>query len=187
LDNNLSRRLSLDDVVVVSGVKAAGAAVPMLALAVLTGRTGGSPHVAGLLAVGAVGYGVSIGLDLIALRHLGAAREAVIFATAPFVGAVVALGLGEPLGWTGAAAGGLMAAGILVLLCEEHQHQHRHEPMEHEHWHTHDDHHRHEHPPGLTVVEGGRGRHRHRHVHAELVHAHPHLPDAHHRHAHRDR
>lgn len=185
VDNNLSRHLSLNDVFVVSGAKAAGAAVPMLALALLTGRTAGSPAIAGLLFVGAVGYGVSIGLDLVALRHLGAAREAVIFATAPFVGAIVGLVLGESLGWAGVAAGALMAAGIVVLLRENHEHEHRHEDLEHEHWHAHDDrHHVHDHPGGLVVVEGRRGRHLHRHVHAPVVHRHAHVPDAHHRHGH---
>ncbi|MEA5417294.1 hypothetical protein [Synechococcus sp. BA-132 BA5] len=44
-----------------------------------------------LLGIGAFGYGISIWLDLLALRNLGAAREAVIFSTAPFVGTLLAL------------------------------------------------------------------------------------------------
>lgn len=185
IDNNLSRRLALHDVFVISGAKALGAATPMLVLALATGRTGGTPAVAGLLVVGAIGYGCSIGLDLFALRHLGATREAVLFATAPFVGAAVGLALGEPLGWAGLGAGALMAAGVALLVREDHDHTHHHESLTHGHWHTHDDgHHDHDHPPGLEVVEGRRGRHLHVHNHAELVHAHPHVPDAHHRHGH---
>ena len=184
VDNNLSRRLSLHDVFVISGAKAAGAAIPMLTLAWLIG-SGGTPEVGSLLVVGAIGYGVSIGLDLFALRHLGASREAVIFATAPFVGAVVGLALGEPLGWFGIAAGALMAFGVVLLLREDHEHLHRHEPLEHEHWHTHDDgHHDHDHPDGLRVVVGRRGRHAHLHVHDPVEHSHPHVPDEHHRHRH---
>jgi drug/metabolite transporter (DMT)-like permease len=187
IDNNLSRRLSLHDVVVVSGAKAAGAAIPMLALAAVLGPGGGTPATVGLLAVGAVGYGVSIGLDLYALRQLGASREAVIFATAPFVGAAVGLLLGEPLGSAGALAGVVMAGGIVLLVREDHEHLHRHELLEHEHWHRHDDgHHVHDHPPGLHVVTGRGGRHLHRHVHPEAEHSHPHVPDAHHRHRHEE-
>ncbi len=187
VDNNLSRTLVLEDTVVVAGAKALGAATPMLVLGVVLGGSGGVavPAGTGLLAVGAVGYGASISWDLVALRHLGAAREAVLFATAPFVGAVVGLALGQPLGWAGAAAGGLMAAGIATLLREDHSHEHRHEPMLHEHWHTHDDgHHDHDHPPGLEVQTGRGGRHRHLHQHREVVHTHPHVPDSHHRHTH---
>jgi len=185
VDNNLSRRLSLGDVFVVSGAKAIGASIPMLALWAIVGERTGSPGVLGLLAVGAVGYGVSIGLDLFALRQLGASREAVVFATAPFVGAAVGLLLGDELGAAGVVAGVLMALGVAVLLREDHDHPHRHERLEHAHWHTHDDgHHDHDHPPDLRVVTGRRGRHLHHHVHEELVHSHPHVPDAHHRHAH---
>jgi drug/metabolite transporter (DMT)-like permease len=184
VDNNLSRRLSLHDVFVVSGAKAAGAAVPMLVVATVAAGDG-APAVGPLLVVGAVGYGVSIGLDLFALRQLGASREAVIFATAPFVGAVVGLLLGDPLGWAGVVAGSLMALGVVVLFREEHEHLHRHEPLEHEHWHTHDDgHHDHDHPPDLRVVTGRRGRHAHVHVHDEVEHSHRHVPDSHHRHRH---
>ena len=185
MDNNLSRRLSLEDAVVIAGAKAAGAALPMLALWAVIGDRSGSPGLVGLLAVGAIGYGVSIVLDLVALRQLGASREAVVFATAPFVGAAVGLLLGNPLGVAGAAAGALMAAGVAVLLREDHDHLHRHERLEHAHWHTHDDgHHHHEHPADLHVVSGRRGRHLHHHVHEQLEHSHAHVPDAHHRHGH---
>ncbi len=184
VDNNLSRRLALHDTFVISGAKALTAAVPMLVVGSLLGG-GGAPSLPGLLLVGAIGYGASISWDLVALRHLGAGREAVLFATAPFVGAVVGVLLGEPLGWAGVVAGALMAAGVATLLREDHDHPHRHEPLLHEHWHDHDDgHHAHAHPADLQVVVGRSGRHRHEHVHAALVHAHPHVPDSHHRHTH---
>ena len=185
IDNNLSRRLALHDVFVISGAKALGAATPMLVLALATDRMDGSPVIAGLLLVGIIGFGCSIGLDLFALRQLGATREAVLFATAPFVGAAVGLALGEPLGWAGLGAGVLMAAGVALLVREDHDHTHHHEVMTHGHWHSHDDdHHDHDHPPDLEIVEGRRGRHLHVHDHQDLVHAHPHAPDAHHRHRH---
>ena len=40
--------------------------------------------------VGFLGYGVSLALFVVALRHLGAARTGAYFSTAPFVGAAVA-------------------------------------------------------------------------------------------------
>jgi len=51
--------------------------------------------VAGLL--GLLGYGVSLILFVLALRHLGTARTGAYFSTAPFLGAVLAIVLlGEP-------------------------------------------------------------------------------------------
>src|SRR3954471_3948299 len=47
--------------------------------------------VAAALPLGALSYGASILLDAYALRLLGAAREAALFATAPFAGALVAI------------------------------------------------------------------------------------------------
>jgi drug/metabolite transporter (DMT)-like permease len=41
--------------------------------------------------LGFICYGLSIVFDVYALRYLGAAREAAIFATAPFVGAAAAI------------------------------------------------------------------------------------------------
>ena len=41
--------------------------------------------------VGLLGYGVSLALFIVALRHLGAARTGAYFSTAPFIGAVAAV------------------------------------------------------------------------------------------------
>jgi hypothetical protein len=131
--------------------------------------------------VGFLGYGVSIALFVLALRHLGTARTAAYFSTAPFLGAVLALALfDEPVTWQLVAAGLLMAAGVWLHLAERHEHEHVHEPLEHEHRHVHDEHHRHEHVAGDPPGEP----HTHRHLHGRLVHAHPHYPDLHHRHSH---
>ena len=87
-----------------------------------------------------------------ALRLLGAAREAAYFATAPFIGALLALPvLGEAPGPVELAAGGFMAAGVLLLLRERHGHLHTHDALEHEHLHAHDEHHQHDHDPPLTT------------------------------------
>ena len=132
------------------------------------------------VALGAVSYGVSIYLDALALRALGAAREAAVFSVAPFVGALVApFVLPEVIGVGELVAGVLMAAGITFLLRERHEHRHTHEPLVHDHRHVHDEHHRHTHPDHDPDEP-----HSHAHRHEELVHSHPHVSDIHHRHAH---
>jgi hypothetical protein len=132
-------------------------------------------------AVGFFGYGVSLVLFVLGLRHLGAARTGAYFSTAPFIGAAIAPPLfGDPLTWSLLAAAALMAVGVYLHLSETHEHEHEHEPHVHEHRHVHDAHHQHGHGPDDPADEP----HTHRHQHARLVHAHPHYPDVHHRHSH---
>ncbi len=181
LDNNLSQRLSARDPVRVAQLKALGACVPVLLLAVLLGEpVGPLASLVAVVAVGALGYGLSITLDLHALRNLGAAHEAAVFATAPFVGAAFAVVvLGAPITASIVVAAVIMAAGLMLLLSAHHRHRHTHEPLRHEHRHTHDDgHHDHVHDPPVV------GAHSHRHAHTSVTHSHAHLPDAHHRHPH---
>ncbi len=193
IDNNLSQRLSLRDPIQIASAKAAGASLPMLVLALMLGHPFPPVTVTlALLGIGALGYGISIWLDLLALRDLGAAREAVLFSTAPFVGAAFSLVvLREAVTPQLMVAGGLMAAGVVLLLREQHSHWHRHEALRHAHRHRHepigsDAHHEHRHAP--EDVEGIASDqpfwHAHEHRHGELEHAHPHVSDAHHRHRH---
>ncbi len=193
IDNNISQRLSLRDPIQIATAKAAGASLPMLALALLLGHSF-PPLTAtlALLGIGALGYGISIWLDLLALRELGAAREAVLFSTAPFVGALFSVvvlrdSLSTPL----LLAAGLMATGVVLLLREQHSHRHRHEGLHHAHRHRHDPssgdpHHKHDHTPEeLEGLPSDRPFwHAHEHRHRDLEHAHPHVSDAHHRHRH---
>ena len=73
------------------------------------------------LALGFVSYGLSVVLAVRALRILGAARQAALFATAPFVGAVAAVPLlDERFGLRECAVGALMALGVTLLLGERH-------------------------------------------------------------------
>lgn len=183
IDNNLTQRVSLRDPVTIVQWKAAGAAAGnlMLAVAVSRARLPAAPVVVGALALGAISYGVSILLDVYALRLVGAAREAAYFATAPFFGAVLAVPvLGDRIGIREGAAGALMALGVGMLLRERHEHRHVHAPLAHEHAHAHDEHHQHPHDPPVADGEV----HTHHHEHGPLEHNHPHLPDAHHRHEH---
>jgi drug/metabolite transporter (DMT)-like permease len=182
VDNNLTRKLSSADPVQIATIK--GLAAGTINLAIAFGLGAALPGVDAVAAAGLVGflgYGVSIALFVLALRHLGTARTAAYFSTAPFIGAVLALALfAEPITWQLAAAGFLMGVGVWLHLAERHEHEHIHEPMEHEHRHVHDEHHRHAHASGDPLGEP----HTHRHRHDRLAHAHPHYPDLHHRHSH---
>jgi len=182
VDNNLTQRLSLRDPIVVVRIKALGSATCTLGLAQATGHS--LPPLKVLvpaLVVGAACYGLSIVLDMYALRILGAAREAAFFATAPFMGAVAAIPLlGERPGVSHFFAATLMGLGIFLLVRERHGHLHAHDEVEHDHAHVHDEHHQHEHEGSETPGEP----HAHPHRHAPLAHDHPHVPDLHHRHRH---
>ena len=73
----------------------------------------------GLAGCGALGYGVSLRLYLIAQRNVGAARTAAVFSVAPFFGAVVALALGQRADpRTLAIAGALLALGVVAQATE---------------------------------------------------------------------
>lgn len=182
LDNNLTRKVSAGDALQIAALKGAVAGPVNVAIALaLGGRLPGAAVLLGAGLVGLLGYGVSLVLFILALRHLGAGRTAAYFSTAPFVGAAAGvLVLGEPVTARLIAAGALMAGGVWLHASERHEHEHVHEPMEHEHLHWHDEHHQHEHPPGTPAGEP----HTHRHAHALLSHGHPHFPDIHHRHGH---
>lgn len=180
VDNNLSQRLSLHDPVAVVRVKSlvAGSVNILLALAIGE-RVAGGPALLGAMVTGLLGYGASIVLHLRATRHLGAARQAAFFATAPFAGALVSVPLlGDRLSVRSLGAATLMATGVVAMVRARHAHGHTHERLEHEHAHEHDAHHQHVHQERLS------GPHSHSHEHAFLVHDHAHLPDAHHRHRH---
>ncbi len=193
IDNNLSQRLSLRNPLQISLLKAFGASVPMLLLAMGLGqRFPAGPVLLAALAIGAVGYGLSIWLDLLALRELGAAREAVVFATAPFVGVVFSvLVLREAFTIPQALAALLMMVGVGVLLRDDHTHRHHHTALLHAHRHHHDPaggdpHHAHDHRVEDLPLQGPRGAywHAHDHLHESIDHDHPHVSDAHHRHRH---
>jgi hypothetical protein len=103
---------------------------------------------AGAGAVGFLGYGVSLVLFVLGLRHLGAARTGAYFSTAPFIGAILSLVLfGEPVTVPLVVAAVMMGVGLYLHLVERHEHEHLHEAMKHEHRHVHDDHHQHAHGP----------------------------------------
>lgn len=183
LDNNLTRAVSLSDPLQIAMLKGAIAGPISLAIGLLSGETLPPPwQMAAGAVVGWLGYGISLTAFVMALRDLGTARTGAYFATAPFLGAILAVPLlGEAASWQLVAAGATMAAGVWLHLTERHEHEHQHEALEHEHRHRHDDlHHAHGHDGPLAPDT----EHSHRHVHTRLRHRHRHVPDAHHRHSH---
>ena len=182
VDNNLTRKLSSADPLQITAIKGVAAGVANLALAL--GRGAHLPSPTAMVVAGCVGffgYGVSLVLFVLALRHLGTARAGAYFSTAPFLGAALSLALfKEPFTAQFAGASILMGFGVWLHLAERHDHEHAHEPLEHEHRHVHDAHHQHAHAPDDPPGEP----HAHRHRHAAMRHSHAHHPDLHHRHGH---
>jgi drug/metabolite transporter (DMT)-like permease len=181
LDNVLTRPFAELDPAAVVRVKALFGVVLTGAIAVARGEPVPSwEKIAGLLVCGATGYGFSLRLYLLAQRRIGAGRTGSVFAVAPFVGAIVAIVLGDTsFGIVTVIAAALFLAGVALHLTEKHRHEHRHDELGHDHAHTHDDgHHDHHHESAPD------GAHAHPHEHDARTHSHPHGPDAHHGHRH---
>ncbi|ANA36241.1 Membrane protein [Ralstonia mannitolilytica] len=182
IDNNLTRNVSSNDAVLIACLKGLVAGACNTGFALAAGST--LPSARSLISamlVGFAGYGVSLALFVIALRHLGTARTGAYFSVAPLFGVVISFLIWPEIPnlvfWVAAA---LMALGVWLHLHERHEHKHVHEPMEHTHAHRHDEHHQHEH----DFPWNGKEPHVHIHRHEALVHKHPHYPDIHHRHTH---
>jgi drug/metabolite transporter (DMT)-like permease len=182
VDNNLTRKVSTNDAMLVAGLKGLVAGACNTALALAHGASlPALPTVGASLLVGFFGYGLSLTLFVVGLRMLGAARTGAYFSVAPLFGVVISLALWPsapaPLFWAAAA---LMALGVWLHVRERHLHEHSHEPLEHFHPHRHDEHHQHAHDFDWNSAEP----HAHQHRHEVLTHKHPHYPDIHHQHAH---
>ncbi len=181
VDNTLSRALAERDPGQVVMMKALLGATATSLLAVAFAEPLPSAVAAlALLAIGATGYGLSLRFYLLAQRAFGAARTGSVFAFAPFIGAALAVALGDRSvsGWM-ALGSGLMLVGVVLHLAESHGHEHAHDALDHEHAHRHDDgHHNHVHNP-MPAAD-----HSHPHRHEGLHHVHPHVPDVHHIHRH---
>ena len=182
IDNNLTRKVSTNDAMLVACLKGLIAGVCNTGLALALGATLPSlPAIGSSMLVGFLGYGLSLTLFVVGLRTLGTARTGAYFSVAPLFGVVISLALWpqapSALFWSAAA---LMALGVWLHIRERHEHPHTHEPLEHAHQHRHDEHHRHQHEFAWDDAEP----HVHPHRHEVLTHKHPHYPDIHHRHGH---
>lgn len=129
------------------------------------------------LAIGAIGYGLSIMMWITGARLVGAARGQVIFALAPFIGALLAWPVnGDRLTTPMIVAFAVSLTGVIVVATSHHEHRHVHETLEHAHPLDASDPH---HLPGVVTALSGT-----HHRHLPLTHEHDHLPDIHHRHDH---
>lgn len=182
IDNNLTRKVSANDAMTIACLKGVVAGPVNLAVAFWLGaHWPDGARLAGALAVGFTGYGVSLVLFVIALRNLGTARTGAYFSVAPLFGVALSLLLWPqrpaPTFWLALA---LMALGVWLHVRERHEHAHTHDPLDHTHRHRHDAHHQHEHDFDWDGTEP----HTHAHRHVPLTHTHAHYPDVHHRHSH---
>jgi len=182
VDNNLTRKISAGDAVQIAAIKGLVAGAVNLCVSAAAGFALPAAKIAGAaMLVGLAGYGVSLVLFVVALRHLGTARAGAYFSTAPFIGVALSFALlgdtPDALFWVAAT---LIAAGVVLHVTEHHQHPHRHEALAHTHAHEHDEHHRHRHDFDWDGTEP----HTHPHEHESVSHSHPHYPDIHHRHGH---
>lgn len=189
VDNNLTRKVSLTDASWIAMVKGLVAGTTNLILALGFDPGTVIPAWPVMLAAGALGfasYGASLTLFVLGLRRLGAARTGAYFSVAPFLGAMLAIGLlGEPVTAQWLLAGALMGVGVFLHLSERHAHRHEHTLLEHSHAHRHgphDTHHMHDHELGQQVPSTGEHTHWHRHL--PTTHIHVHYPDSHHQHLH---
>ncbi|MGH7915908.1 MAG: DMT family transporter, partial [Candidatus Binataceae bacterium] len=109
-DNKFTQRLSIRDPVAVAQIKTLAAGIVVTGLVLATGKKFPGPReIAAAMVLGLLSYGLSLVLYIRALRTLGAARQASLFATAPFAGALLAVPLlGERLTLPCLAAGLLM-------------------------------------------------------------------------------
>lgn len=182
LDNNLTAIIDGYTPAQTTMVKGFVAGTVNLGLgAVVEGAMPSLLMVVGALVVGALAYGASIVLYIRGAQQLGATRSQMLFATAPFLGVVIAwLAVGEPVLGVQLLATLMMAGALALLFSGKHDHAHTHAAMIHTHAHRHDDdHHGHTHPDLPPEVW-----HTHEHRHEAASHRHPHVPDLHHRHGH---
>ncbi|KVX94850.1 DMT family transporter [Burkholderia ubonensis] len=182
IDNNLTRKVSANDAMVIACMKGLVAGPVNIAVAVAAGASWpAAATTAAAMLTGLAGYGVSLVLFVVALRDLGTARTGAYFSVAPLFGVALSLLIWPELPsvafWIAAA---LMALGIWLHVRERHDHEHTHERLEHTHRHRHDAHHQHTH----DFPYDGDEPHAHPHVHLPITHSHAHFPDIHHRHRH---
>lgn len=128
-------------------------------------------------AIGAIGYGLSITMWITGARLVGAVRGQVIFALAPFIGALLAWPInGDHPSTTTGFAFAVSLVGVVVVGTARHGHRHVHTVVVHAHpIDPGDPHHS---SDAIEVLSGTQ------HRHLAIAHEHQHLPDIHHRHSH---
>lgn len=120
LDNNITGMLSVKDPLEIVAIKGciSGCALLLLSYLLAPGRISGEAIAAAIL-LGAVSYGLSIVLYILAMRAMGAVKACSFFSTSPFAGAGLSiLLLRESMDLWFVLALLLMAFGVRLLLQE---------------------------------------------------------------------
>lgn len=116
LENNCTRQIADRDPMEIVTIKGFGSGLGALAIALAIGES--LPdwrHLAVILLLGYVAYGLSIYCYTYAQRAIGAARTSTYYALAPFIGALLSiLLLGEPVTLVFTAASLIMAVGCWI-------------------------------------------------------------------------
>lgn len=209
IDNNLTKKVSAGDPFQITAFKGilAGFTNLFISTVILNVNIPSFKNIAAAMTVGFLGYGLSLVLFVLALRHIGTSRTGAYFSLAPFFGAFASfLIFNDQLSFMFLISAFLMAAGVYCHVTENHEHEHIHATIVHEHSHCHDgsdEHHNHIHQ-NETYIENHkhaiksekllklfnffhfskRFQHSHVHVHNKLIHKHSHYPDIHHEHEH---
>lgn len=116
LENNCTRQIANRDPMEIVTVKGFGSGLGALLIALCVGDDFPSfRHIAIILLLGFVAYGLSIYFYTYAQRTIGAAKTSTYYALAPFIGALLSiLMLGEPVTWIFVVASVIMAAGCWI-------------------------------------------------------------------------
>lgn len=185
IDNNLTRNISSKDPIIIVISKGLSAGIFSILLSiVLKHNFPNSFNVISGLTLGGFSYGISLILFILTMKDIGASRASALFATAPFLGAIISFMIfrNTPT-LTFLISVPLMIFGTILLFKESHEHLHRHDDLNHEHTHNHTDgHHVHIHKNEISENV----THCHMHHHDSIVHFHNHMPDVHHRHNHNE-
>jgi drug/metabolite transporter (DMT)-like permease len=119
IDNNLTRKVATTDALFIACSKGLVSGVINCTLALALGlRLPELSMTFATMALGLAGYGVSLVLFVLALRGLGTARTGAYFSTAPFMGAALALLMGESAGPFFWSASALMCVGVWLHLTD---------------------------------------------------------------------
>ena len=116
LENNCTRQIADRDPMEIVTIKGFGSGFGALAIAFAVGeQLPNWQHIAIILLLGYVAYGLSIYFYTYAQRTIGAAKASTYYALAPFIGALLSiLLLGEPVTMIFIIASILMAAGCWI-------------------------------------------------------------------------
>lgn len=116
LENNCTRQIADRDPMEIVTIKGFGAGLGALAIAFAIGESLPDwQHLAVILLLGYVAYGLSIYCYTYAQRTIGAAKTSTYYALAPFIGALLSiLLLGEPVTPVFITASAIMAIGSWI-------------------------------------------------------------------------